>query len=128
MVLATGGDVVMLPGTHENVGCRSRGGDGESGKAPGIRSDGVVGCRERGFIGRSAGDWRREDGVGGSGSGRAGESGSGAGGGMSVPAVREMLSGGRDGSWNFSFHSSEVENELVSLMAMVVDVDGASVS
>ena len=39
-------------------GSRSWNGEGVSGKAPGIRSDGVVGCEERGFVVRSAGDWR----------------------------------------------------------------------
>lgn len=84
-------------------------GEGEvPGKAPGIKSEGVVGCSERGFV-RSAGDCR----------GSGGDSGSGGGGGISVPAVRETFKGGKEGSWNLFFQLIGEEIEGVPFIAMV---------
>lgn len=54
----------------------------------------MVGCSERGLVAGSAGDWRL---LGG---GDAWCGGNSSGGGIPVPAVKEMLRGGRSGSWN----------------------------
>jgi hypothetical protein len=56
-------DVLVVVGVgwmRGKMGGRSRSGswsgEGVSGKAPGMRSDGVVGCEESGFVVRSAGE------------------------------------------------------------------------
>lgn len=87
---------------------RSWRGEGVGGKAPGMRSDGVVGCEESGFVVRSAGDWHCASGAGDRAEERdGGGDGEGGGGGMSVPAVREMVRRGREGSWNLEGGESE---------------------
>jgi len=114
--------VVGVGWMRGKVGGRSRSwsSKGVGGKAPGMRSDGVVGCEERGFAVRSAGEWRCGSGAAAkSGGGGDGESG---GGGMLVPAVREMVRGGSEGSWNLEGGESEEGggSRVVEFRAMVM--------
>lgn len=116
-------DVLVVVGVgwmRGKMGGRSRSwsSKGVGGKAPGMRSDGVVGCEERGLVLRSAGEWRCGSGA----AAKRGGDGEGGGGGMSVPAVREMVRGGREGSWNLEGGESDVggESRVVEFRGMVM--------